>query len=87
MLAKLITIVNDYSGYKLAGVVLTLFVLTSCNDYLEDYAGCERDCSEALQRNPYVVNIYELRGLARIQQKKYSEAIGEVASMPQTRAC
>ena len=39
MLAKLITIVNDYSGYKLAGVVLTLLVLTSCNDYLEDY--CE----------------------------------------------
>ena len=38
MLAKLITIVNDYSGYKLAGVVLTLLVLTSCNDYLEDYA-------------------------------------------------
>ena len=38
MLAKLITIVHDYSGYKLAGVVLTLLVLTSCNDYLEDYA-------------------------------------------------
>ena len=45
--------------------------------YLEDYAGAERDCSEALQRNPYVVNIYELRGLTRIQQKKYTEAIGD----------
>lgn len=35
--------------------------------YLDDYAGAESDCSEALQRNPYVVNIYELRGLTRIR--------------------
>ena len=48
--------------------------------YLEDYAGCERDCSEALQRNPYVVNIYELRGLSRIQQKKYGDTLHSTIS-------
>ena len=34
--------------------------------YLDDYAGSEADCTEALNRNPYVVSIYELRGLTRI---------------------
>ena len=51
MLAKLITIVNDYSGYKLAGVVLTLLVLTSCNDYLEDYA--EQSPTVAVEAAPF----------------------------------
>ena len=37
--------------------------------YLDDYAGAENDCTEAIHRNPYVVGIYELRGLCRIQQK------------------
>ena len=30
--------------------------------YLDDYAGAERDCSEAIERNPYIVGSYELRG-------------------------
>ena len=43
--------------------------------YLDDYAGAESDCTEALTRNPYVVGIYELRGLCRIQQKNFTDAI------------
>ena len=38
--------------------------------HLDDFAGAEDDCTEAIQRNPYVVNSYELRGLSRIQQEK-----------------
>ena len=38
---------------------------------LDDFAGAEADCSEAIERNPYVVGIYELRGLTRIQQEKF----------------
>ena len=38
MLEKLITTVQDYSGWKLAGVVLTLLVLAACSDVMEDYA-------------------------------------------------
>ena len=33
---------------------------------LDDYAGAESDCTEAITRNPFVVGIYELRGLCRI---------------------
>lgn len=44
---------------------------------LDDFAGAESDCIEALQRNPYVVNVYELRGISRIQQKKYKDAIAD----------
>ena len=51
MLAKLTTIVHDCSGYKLAGVVLTLLVLTSCSDYLEDYA--EQSPTVAKQSAPF----------------------------------
>ena len=29
---------------------------------LDDYPGAERDCSEALERNPFVVNAYQVRG-------------------------
>ena len=38
--------------------------------YLDDYRGAESDCTEAIERNPYVVGLYELRGLCRINQKK-----------------
>ena len=34
--------------------------------YLDDYRGAENDCTEAIERNPYVVSAYELRGLCRI---------------------
>ena len=37
--------------------------------YLDDFAGAEADCTEAIDRNPYIVNLYELRGLTRINQK------------------
>lgn len=32
--------------------------------YLDDYSGAALDCTEAIQRNPYFPNTYELRGLA-----------------------
>ena len=51
MFAKLITTVQDYSGYKLAGVVLTLLVLVSCSDVMEDYA--EQPPTAAGQSTPF----------------------------------
>ncbi len=44
---------------------------------LDDFIGAEADCTAAIERNPYVVNVYELRGLTRIMQKKYAEAISD----------
>ena len=43
--------------------------------YLDDFVGAEADCTEAINLNPYVTSIYELRGLCRIRQHKYEEAI------------
>ena len=37
--------------------------------YLDDFRGAESDCTQAIERNPYVVTIYELRGLCRITRK------------------
>ena len=34
---------------------------------LDDFTGAEADCSQAISINPFITNIYELRGLARIQ--------------------
>ncbi len=42
--------------------------------FLEDYSGCENDCSVAIDRNPFYPNSYELRGLARINLHRYDEA-------------
>jgi len=42
--------------------------------FLDDFNGCERDCSEAIDRNPFYPNSYELRGLARINLNKYEDA-------------
>ena len=44
--------------------------------YLDDFAGAENDCTEAINRNPYVVRIYELRGLYRHcpQQVRYDDS-------------
>ena len=33
--------------------------------YLEDYWGAETDCSEAIERNPFLPDNYRLRGLCR----------------------
>lgn len=42
---------------------------------LEDFAGAENDCSHAIAINPYVVDCYQVRGLARVYQGKYDLAI------------
>ena len=34
---------------------------------LDDFQGAESDCSEAIERNPFVVSAYQVRGLARIR--------------------
>ena len=52
--------------------------------YLDDYAGAEADCSEAIERNPYIVGSYELRGLCRIQQKNFEGAIKTLKGLSTT---
>ena len=42
---------------------------------LDDFQGAESDCSEAIERNPFVVSAYQVRGLARIRQDNYAGAI------------
>lgn len=42
---------------------------------LEDFPGAENDCGRAISINPYVVNSYQVRGLARVYQQKYRLAI------------
>ena len=44
---------------------------------LEDYRGAEQDCSSALERNPFVVNAYQVRGLSRVHQNRYEDAISD----------
>ncbi|MBO4430084.1 MAG: tetratricopeptide repeat protein [Bacteroidaceae bacterium] len=45
--------------------------------YLEDYSGTVLDCTEAIRRNPYFPNTYELRGLAYINMNRFPEAIAD----------
>ena len=58
--------------------------------YLDDYSGTVLDCTEAIQRNPYFPNSYELRGLAYINMGKFAEAIQDykmaTSMSPDTRA-
>ena len=42
---------------------------------LDDFQGAEADCNAAIQRNPFVVGAYQIRGLARIRQNNYDGAI------------
>lgn len=42
--------------------------------HLEDYAGAEHDCTEAIKLNPYVADIYDLRAMSRIRQERYDSA-------------
>ncbi len=44
---------------------------------LEDYRGAEQDCNYALQRNPFVVSAYQVRGLSRVYQGRYTDAIND----------
>ena len=36
--------------------------------YLDDFGGAESDVTHAIGLNPYIYNMYELRGLCRIRQ-------------------
>ncbi|MBQ3926909.1 MAG: hypothetical protein II706_07975, partial [Bacteroidaceae bacterium] len=45
--------------------------------YLDDYSGTVLDCTEAIRRNPYFPNTYELRGLAYINLERFPEAISD----------
>ena len=38
------------------------------------------DCSQALERNPFVVNAYQIRGISRIRQQNLS---GGYSGLPQ----
>ncbi|MBQ0048975.1 MAG: tetratricopeptide repeat protein [Bacteroidales bacterium] len=42
--------------------------------YLEDHAGAEADCTNAITRNPYSEQYYELRALCRINLERFAEA-------------
>ena len=42
---------------------------------LDDFQGAEMDCDLAIQRNPFVVGAYQIRGLARIRQDKFDRRI------------
>ena len=44
---------------------------------LEDWYGAEEDCSKSIERNAFVVNSYQVRGLSRVYQKKYTEAVAD----------
>lgn len=44
---------------------------------LEDYRGAEQDCNYALERNPFVVSAYQVRGLSRVYQGRYADAIND----------
>jgi tetratricopeptide (TPR) repeat protein len=42
--------------------------------HLEDLEGAEQDCNEALKLNPYVPEIFDLRGMVRIKTEHYDSA-------------
>jgi len=44
---------------------------------LEDFHGAESDCNSSIERNPFVVNSYQVRGLARVYQHRYDDAVND----------
>lgn len=44
---------------------------------LEDYRGAETDCNHTLDRNPFVSRAYQVRGLSRVYQQHYDDAIDD----------
>lgn len=44
---------------------------------MEDYQGAEADCNLALERNPFIVDAYEVRGLSRLSIGKFKEAAAD----------
>ena len=45
--------------------------------YLEDYWGAEADCSASIERNPFITNVYQLRGLCRIKLGRFADAVAD----------
>lgn len=45
--------------------------------YLEDYTGAEKDFTETIRLNPYFPDTYQLRGLCRINNRNYPDAIND----------
>ena len=44
---------------------------------LEDFAGAEQDASHAIELNPYLHDVYEVRGAIRQKMGKYDDAIAD----------
>ena len=44
---------------------------------LDDFSGAEEDATMALERNPFITEAYEVRGVARQNQGKNKEAISD----------
>src|SRR3712207_6088062 len=39
--------------------------------YLDDHVGAEQDATKAIELNPYIEQIFDLRAISRIRQEKY----------------
>ena len=48
--------------------------------YLDDWQGAADDASQAIKLNPYITNLYDLRGITYIRQGKYDEAISDYSN-------
>ena len=44
---------------------------------LDDYVGAEADASRAIELNPYIEQIFDIRAISRIRQEKYSDAVAD----------
>lgn len=57
---------------------------------LEDYKGAEEDCTLAIERNPFIIDAYQVRGIARQTLRRPAEAIDDynvgLNNMPQHKA-
>jgi tetratricopeptide (TPR) repeat protein len=45
--------------------------------YLDDFVGAEADASKAIELNPYIEQIFDLRAISSIRQEKYAQAIAD----------
>ena len=44
---------------------------------LDDYKGAEEDCTLAIERNPFIIDAYQVRGIARQTLGKMEEAVAD----------
>ena len=44
--------------------------------YLDDFGGAESDCSEAIERNPFIADCYQIRALSRRGSRRLSASLG-----------